>query len=72
VGFFSPPEGEQLPAQAVALPFGLFAPPTLLVHPLVQRGFRHLAAGPFGAELFLDLSQLSFAMTGPHIWFSRL
>src|SRR5215211_5938914 len=70
VGYFSPPEGEQLPAQAVALPFGLFAPPTLLVHPLVQRGFRHLAAGPFGAELFLDLSQL-VGRAGTHIRFSR-
>src|SRR5919107_203990 len=55
VGFFSPPEGEQLPAQAVALPFGLFAPPALLVHPLVQGGLRHLAAGPLGAELIPSL-----------------
>src|SRR5829696_3686080 len=55
VGCFSPPEGEQLPAQAVALPFGLFAPPALLGHPLVQRGLRHLAAGPLGAELIPNL-----------------
>jgi hypothetical protein len=51
VGFFLPPEGEQLPAQAVALPFGHFAPPALLIHPLAHRGLRHLATGPFGVEL---------------------
>src|SRR5919107_3842213 len=57
VGFFLPPEGEQLPAQAVALPFGLSAPAALLVHPLVQGGLRHLAAGPLGVELIPDLSR---------------
>src|SRR5215216_4023115 len=52
------PASEQLPTQLVALPFGLFASPALLGHPLVQRGLRHLAAGPLGAELFPDLSPL--------------
>src|SRR5918994_1411347 len=55
VDFFSPPEGEQLPAQAVALPFGLFAPAALLVHPFAQCGLRHLPASPFVVELFPSL-----------------
>jgi hypothetical protein len=50
-GFLLAPECEQLPAQAVALPFGLFAAPALLCHAIVQRGLRHLAAGPLCAEL---------------------
>src|SRR5215203_4701111 len=45
----------QLPTQLVALPFGLFAPATLLGHPLVQSGLRHLPAGPLGAEFVLGL-----------------
>src|SRR5215207_3883263 len=64
------PASEQLPTQLVALPFGLFASPALLGHPLVQRGLRHLAAGTFGAELFLDLSQL-VGRAGTHFGFSR-
>src|SRR5215203_7536474 len=58
VGSLLPATGVQLLAQVVARPFCLFASPALLGHPLVQRGLRHLAAGTFGAELFLDLSQL--------------
>src|SRR5215218_539615 len=50
-------ESVQFSAEVVALPFGLFAPPTLLVHPLSQRTLRHFAAGHFGAELIQDLSQ---------------
>src|SRR5215217_8318074 len=46
----------QLPTQLVALTFCLFASPALLGHPFVQRGLRHLAAGPLGAELLLSLS----------------
>src|SRR5215203_3163545 len=45
----------QLPTQLVGLPFGLFAPATLLGHPLVQSGLSHLPAGPLGAELVLGL-----------------
>jgi len=41
--------------QVVALPFGLFASPALLGHPLAQRVLRYFAAGLFGAELFPDL-----------------
>src|SRR5215217_1015100 len=55
VGLCSLPEAEHLSAQLVALPFCLFAPATLLGHPLVQSGLRSLAAGPLGAELFLGL-----------------
>src|SRR5829696_2067790 len=46
----------QLPTQLVALTFCLFASPALLGHPFVQRGLRHLATGPLGAELLLSLS----------------
>src|SRR5215212_7821242 len=54
---FSPLESEQLSAQAVALPFCLFASPALLGHPLAQRGLRHLAAGMLSAELISGLSR---------------
>jgi hypothetical protein len=47
-----------LPTQLVTLPFGLFASPALLGHPLAQRALRHLAAGPLGAELFPKVAQL--------------
>jgi len=43
-----PATGAQRLAQVVALAFGRFASTTLLCHPLVQRGLRHLAAGPLG------------------------
>src|SRR5215210_1300901 len=49
MGFCSPPVANQLSAQLVALPFGLFAPPALLSYPLLQRALRHLAAGSLGA-----------------------
>jgi hypothetical protein len=52
-------EGEQFSTEVVALPFGLFASPLLLSHPLVQRTLRHFAAGTFGVELFAELSQLA-------------
>jgi hypothetical protein len=55
VGFFSPPESEQLPAQAVALALRLFAPATLLGHPLAQCGLRYLATDSLGAELIPGL-----------------
>src|SRR5215203_2488271 len=42
----------------------------LLGQPFVQRGLRHLAAGTFGAELILDLSQ-RVGRAGTHIGFSR-
>src|SRR5215203_6116855 len=57
--FSRPSEGEQLSVQIVALTFGRFASPTLLIHPLAQRTLRHFAAGTFGVELFLELSQLA-------------
>src|SRR5215213_5063218 len=69
-GFWDLSETVQLLAQLVALPLGLFASPALLGHPLVQRGLRHLTAGTFGAELFLDLSQL-VGRAGTHFGFSR-
>jgi hypothetical protein len=56
VGFCLPPEANLLSAQLVALPFCLFASPSLLGHPLVHRGLRHLAAGTCGVELLLNLS----------------
>jgi hypothetical protein len=52
-------EGVQFLAELVALPFGLFASPALLIHPFAQRTLRHFAAGTFGAELFAELSQLA-------------
>jgi hypothetical protein len=58
VGFCSPPEADQLSSQVVALPFGLFAPATLLGHPFAQRRLRHFAAGSLGAELFPKVAQL--------------
>src|SRR5829696_4544498 len=51
-------ESVQLSTEVVTLAFGLFAPAALLVHPLVQRALRHLAAGPLGAELLPDLFSL--------------
>src|SRR5215212_4862610 len=54
-GFFSPPEGEQLPAQSVALALRLFAPATLLGHPLAQCGLRYLATDSLGTELIPGL-----------------
>src|SRR5215207_3418410 len=55
VGSLLPATGVQLLAQVVARPFCLFASPALLGHPLVQRGLRHLPAGPLDAELLLGL-----------------
>jgi|SRR5215203_5349066 len=52
-------EGVQFSTEVVALPFGPFAPPTLLIHSLAQRTLRHFAAGTFGVELFAELSQLA-------------
>src|SRR5215213_4730115 len=57
--FSRPSEGEQFSTEVVALPFGLFASPLLLSHPLVQRTLRHFAAGTFGVALFAELSQLA-------------
>src|SRR5215217_4167544 len=60
--------GEQFSAEVVALPFGPFAPPVLLIHPFAQRTLRHFAAGTFGVELFAELSQLAGragALRGP-------
>src|SRR5215204_408923 len=51
------PAGEQCSTEVVALPFGLFASPTLLIHPLAQRTLRHFAASAFGAEFIQNLSQ---------------
>jgi hypothetical protein len=48
----------QLSTQLVTLPFGLFASPALLCHPLSQRALRHLAADPLGAEFFSEVAQL--------------
>ena len=52
------PAGEQFSTEVVALPFGRFAPPALLIHPFAQRTLRPFAAGTFGAELFPGLLQL--------------
>src|SRR5215204_77309 len=52
-------ESVQFSAEVVALPFGLFAPPALLIHPFAQRTLRHFAAGTFGVELFAEFSQLA-------------
>jgi hypothetical protein len=57
--FWGLSECVQFSTEVVALPFGLFASPALLIHPLAQRGLRHFAAGLFGAELFPDLLQLA-------------
>src|SRR5918995_6894753 len=52
------PAGEQFLTEVVALPFGLFAPPALLIHPFAQRTLRHFAAGAFGVEVFSEVSPL--------------
>src|SRR5215212_8090919 len=57
-GLWGLSESVQFFAELVALPFGLFASAPLLVHPLSQRGLCHFAAGPFGIELFAELSEL--------------
>src|SRR5829696_4895620 len=60
-------EGEQFSTEVVALPFGRFASPALLIHPLAQRTLSPFAAGTFGVELFAELSQLGSragALTG--------
>src|SRR5918994_3471780 len=45
------PAGEQFSTEVVALPFGLFASPPLLIHPFAQRTLRPFAAGTFGVPL---------------------
>src|ERR671910_1887322 len=65
------PAGEQFSTEVIALPFGLFASPALLIHPFAQRTLRPFAAGTFGVELFAELSQVA-GRFGAHIGFSRL
>src|SRR5215204_2398517 len=52
-------ESVQFSAEVVALPFGLFAPPALLIHPFAQRTLCHFAAGTFSVEFFAEFSQLA-------------